>query len=270
MEHPSKVLKKYKLFPVKKISQNFLINTHTLIGVEQFFNINDVILEIGAGLGAVTDYFLSNQFFMILCEKDRELANFLIKKYGHKQEIIIANFLDVPIQVWNDKKVSTCVSNLPFHITTEIILKIVKEMPFIKKCLWGMQKEVGQRLCNEKKSSSLSIFLKAHGDIRFLRLIKRNSFYPKPNVDACWVFWERAPKIQEYELFEILLRSAFWGKRKTIFNSLKKSPYLKASMMKLCLKKLQKIPLEIEVLMKKRADALGLSDYLKLFEWLNM
>ena len=128
-----------------------MTNIHSIEGAEKLFEPNDVILEIGSGLGAVTDYLLLHNFSVVLCEKDRELANFLKKKYQNQQEIIDRDFLDVPIDYWCEKKVTACVSNLPFHITTEIILKIVKEMTFVKSCLWGLQKEVAERLCIEKK-----------------------------------------------------------------------------------------------------------------------
>ncbi len=205
---------------------------------------------------------------MMLCEKDRKLANFLKQKYQNQQEIINHDFLDVPVKHWHEKKVTACVSNLPFHITTEIILKIVKEMTFVKICLWGIQKEVAERLCIEKKSSSLSIFLKMCGNIRLISLIKKNSFYPKPNVDAYWVFWERSLKVEESETFEVLLRSIFWGKRKTIMNALKRSPHLPTPKTRDWLKKIESPPDHMKELMKKRADILQLEDYLLLFRWL--
>ena len=106
------------------------------------------------------------------------------------------------------------------------------------------------------------------GNIRLISLIKKNSFYPKPNIDACWVFWERSLKVQESELFEVLLRSAFWGKRKKIMNALKRSPHLQTPTTQHWLNKIKAPSSDIEELMQKRADSLQLEDYLLLFEWL--
>ena len=270
MEHPSKILKRHQLAPLKHLSQNFLVNTHSLVGLEKFFHPGRCILEIGPGLGAVTDYFFEKKFSLVVCEKDSSLARLLRDRYEAGVEVIHADFLDIPVEEWERRGVSSCVGNLPFHQTSEIILHIVKKIPSIEKCLWGVQKEVADRISSPTKSSSLSIFLGACGDLKPMNNIKKNSFYPVPQVDARWVFWERSPKVYELELFEVLLRSAFWGKRKTVVNALKNSPHIDPLTPPGWKAQIESPgPASIKKLLKKRADALNTGDYLKLFEWLN-
>ena len=132
-----------------------MTDLHTLQGMQNHFNRNRKILEIGAGLGAVTDYFLEHEFSLTLCEKDHSLVNYLRDKYHcvHDRtiEIIHADFLSVPTETWQKKNIEFCIANLPFHITTDVILRIIKEMPFVEKTLLGVQWEVAQRLIDKKK-----------------------------------------------------------------------------------------------------------------------
>ena len=112
--------------------------------------------------------------------------------------------------------------------------------------------------------------------MKYLGKIKKNSFYPKPKVDAAWLLWERNPKIDQIDLLEILLRACFWGKRKLLTNALLKNPYFKGpevNQKQIIQKWVNKVrnceQPEIKDILGQRADLLNFKDYANLFDWLN-
>ena len=231
MEHPSKILKRLDISPLKRFGQNFLINQNPVKKIVRFLEEENNILEIGPGLGVITDMLL-NKKKLILCEKDNTLSSFLEKKYLQNKNIKIINddFLKVEPIEFKQKKITAVISNLPFYITTDIIIRIVKDMSFIQFMLVGMQKEVAERIL-KKEGSSLAVFLNLTGDTKKAGLVSRNNFYPVPEVDSVWILWTRNNefKKQEIEKLEFLLRASFWGKRKKMSNNLKKNPFFNSS-----------------------------------------
>ena len=271
MLHPSKLLKELELTPKKSLSQNFLINTHSLNGAEDHFKKDQPILEIGAGLGAVTEYFIQQGFKMFVCEKDPRLASYLEEAYKDRFQILNGDFLKIPADLWKKYFISQCVSNLPFHLTTDMLICLTLKMSFIQRALLGVQLEFAKSLLNKEKSSSLSILIRTLGKIKTHKKIKKTSFFPRPKFDACWIFWERDQLTENLELFEKLLKAAYWGKRKSLINSLKRNPFFtpKDTYSSKWLRKLdQTRDSEILDLLQHRADSLVHLDYIKLFHYL--
>ena len=270
MLHPSKVLKKLDLIPKKSLSQNFLTNTNSLRGGENYFIKDQPVLEIGAGLGGVTEYFLKKGFRMIVCEKDLKLVSYLRDAYAGQFQIVSGDFLNISIDSWEKYSVSQCISNLPFHRTTDIMRYLLLRMPFIKRFLLGVQLEFGQRLLNEKKSSSLSVLVKALGNLKAHGRVRKTNFFPEPKFDACWIFWERNQLVKNIQHFEKLLRAAYWGKRKPLINALKRNPFIVSgdSHSSKWIDRLhQTRDREILDMLKKRPDALNHTHYIRLFNY---
>ena len=270
MLHPSKVLTKLDLIPKKSLSQNFLTNTNSLRGGEDYFVKDQPILEIGAGLGSVTNYFLQKNFRMIICEKDLKLVSYLKNTYPGQFQIVSGDFLKIPIDSWEKYSVSQCVSNLPFHKTTDIMRYLLLKMPFIKRFFLGVQLEFAQRLLNEKKSSSLAVLIKALGNLKGHTRVRKTNFFPQPKFDAYWIFWERKPLVKNIKLFETLLRAAYWGKRKPLINALKRNPFIATeggNSAKWIEKLRQTKDTEILDMLKKRPDALKHTHYIQLFHY---
>ncbi|MES0488384.1 MAG: rRNA adenine dimethyltransferase family protein [Leptospirales bacterium] len=277
MEHPSKLLKRIGIPPLKSFGQNFLLHTNSLTGAEKEIIPEEKILEIGPGLGAVTEFFLTRGYSMILCEKDRSLAAFLREKYSNeiqngKLEVMESDFLKMDISVWEKANVTQAVGNLPFYITAPILTRVAGKMPFVNRFLFGIQKDVADKI-TVPKGNSLALYLHSLGDAKVFAPMKKGNFYPVPKVDASWVVWTRNHKVEKIEQFEIILRSAFWGKRKSLQNSLLKNPFIQAEGLEQIRERFQSRLKEVEddtikILLTKRADQLEFADYLKLYHYL--
>lgn len=280
MEHPSKLLKRIGISALKSLGQNFLLHTNSLTGAEKEIILDEKILEIGPGLGAVTDFFLTRGYSMVLCEKDRSLAAYLREKYSDKirekkLEVIESDFLKVDTEIWKKANVTQVVGNLPFYITAPIITRVAGNMPFVQRFLFGIQKDVADKI-TVPMGNSLALYLHSLGDTRIFGPMRKGNFFPVPKVDASWVFWNRNHKVAKIDEFEIILRSAFWGKRKSLLNSLLKNPFIQAEGMEDTnerfqkkLKKVESVESDtVKVLLTKRADQLSFNDYLELYHYL--
>lgn len=229
MLHPSKILASLGIPAVKARSQNFLVSQNVLEGLENYLSPGETVLEIGPGLGAVTEYLLAKNFRITAVEKDNKLAEYL------KENLVTAftsltliheDFLKLKTQWLQKEKFTQVIGNLPFNITTPIITEIILELPQVKTFIMGIQKEVGQRLL-KAAGSSLALLIKSQGDFVFHRIIGKNNFFPVPNVDVMWLVWVRNQKIEDTASFELFLRALFWGKRKNMYSVLTKNPFFK-------------------------------------------
>ncbi|MDH5717817.1 MAG: 16S rRNA (adenine(1518)-N(6)/adenine(1519)-N(6))-dimethyltransferase RsmA [Spirochaetia bacterium] len=272
MSHPAKIIKELGIAPLKKFGQNFLIHNESLRKAVPLVKKDSIILEIGPGLGAVTEFFYRQNYNLVLCEKDRKLAEYLSLKYK-KIKIYNEDFLEIETKIWEDLNVNVIIGNLPFYITSDIIVKIMKEMKFVKSAILGIQKEVAERLL-KRKESSFAIFVSLMGEIKKISLISKKSFYPEPDVNAMWIYWERKPMIKDDQInkMELLLKSLFWGKRKKIIKSLKDNPFLKNS--KEPINWIKKIEIEpsneqIKNIFSKRPDSLNVIDFIDLLSYLD-
>lgn len=266
--HPSKLLSQLGIAPLKKFGQNFLINNHSLKGAENLFAPESTLLEIGPGLGMVTQYFSDAGFKMVLIEKDRTLAAEIKRNYPQHQ-VICDDFLKVADSTLEQLGITAVVSNLPFYITTPILERVCAKLTFITTALWGMQKEVAERI-TAAQGNSLTMFLRATGDTSIFSHVSRNSFFPVPQVDVSWVVWRRNTRISNLPAFELLLRGLFWGRRKSIISSLKKNPFFENNQTGMAMRnealQLEKESNPISELFSKRPDILTFDEFQALFK----
>ncbi|HRP70264.1 MAG TPA: rRNA adenine dimethyltransferase family protein, partial [Turneriella sp.] len=192
MIHPSKIIHELGIAPLKKLGQNFQIDTHVVANMASLIPSDAKILEIGPGLGAWTEVFLQRGHSMVLVEKDRTLAARLLTVYENnkKVEVVEGDFLAMPFDVPPISMTTAAVGNLPFYITSELLLRLIADCTFIKYGLFGVQLEVAERIA-AAKGSSLAIALNAHGKLTLAGRIARTSFYPIPAVDAAILFFHR-------------------------------------------------------------------------------
>lgn len=217
----------------KKFGQNFIVDQNIIdkiilgSGVDK----DTMVIEIGPGAGSLT-YKLANSCKNVLCyEIDETLKDILSNNLSgfDNVDIKFGDFLDC--DVLSDLKNYSydklyVVANLPYYITTPIIMKIIEDKVPVDKIVVMVQKEVGDRfkaLPGSRDYGSLSIFLNYYFDVVKLMDISRNIFIPKPNVDSIVVEFRRKENsfsLKNEEVFFKLVRDSFRQKRKTIRNNL--------------------------------------------------
>lgn len=218
----------------KKFGQNFIIDENIIKNIINKSEIDKetLIIEIGPGAGSLT-YGLAKFAKNVVCyEIDTTLEEILQENLSefNNVDIFYKDFLQAnlkeDLKKYDYKKLYV-VANLPYYITTPIIMKLIEDKIDVDKIVVMVQKEVGDRfkaVPGSKDYSSLSIFLKYYFEITKLMDVSKNVFLPKPNVDSIVVsFTKQKSKIlvKNEELFFKLVRDSFKQKRKTLRNNLK-------------------------------------------------
>jgi len=222
-------------FNLKKMfGQNFIIDENIINNIINVSNIDKdtLVIEIGPGAGSLT-YKLSEYAKNVVCyEIDETLKEVLKETLKEKEnvEIIYKDFLKADVlndlKKYDYKKLYV-VANLPYYVTTPIIVKIIEDNINVNKMVVMVQKEVGDRFKaspGTKDYGSLSVFLNYYFDVKKVLDISKNVFIPKPNVDSIVVEFNKKENLKELndkELFFKLIRDSFTQKRKTLRNNLK-------------------------------------------------
>ena len=218
----------------KKFGQNFIVDENIIDAIINKSDVdkNTLVIEIGPGAGSLT-YKLALSSGNVLCyEIDTTLKELLQENISecNNVEIIYKDFLQANIKEdlkkYDYDKIFV-VANLPYYITTPIIVKIIEDDIPVDKLVVMVQKEVGVRfkaVPGSKDYGSLSVFLNYYFDVKKLMDVSCNVFLPKPNVDSIVVEFrkkENLLELKDRELFFKLIRDSFSQKRKTIRNNLK-------------------------------------------------
>lgn len=269
MPHPAKLLKELGISPLKRLGQNFQVDVHAVANAAAEIPADSVILEIGPGLGAWTEVFLARGHTMVLVEKDPTLAARLTEKFSGNANVQVheADILEFDLNSPELRQVTAAVGNLPFYATSEILLRVVADCPHITHGLFGIQREVAERIASGK-GSSLAIALGAHGKISIAGKISRNSFFPVPNVEvAILAFTRISSPLRPY--LRTLLKAAFWGKRKPLSSALRRNPFWSESAeTAVWHERLANAPQAMQPLLAQRADQLTVKDFLRLYDYL--
>ena len=243
----------------KKYGQNFIVDKNIIHSIIKKSEIDKetLVIEIGSGAGALTVELGRNAKNVIAYEIDETLKPILEKNITPNTEVIYADFLkrniSEDIKKYNYKKLYV-IANLPYYITTPIIIKLIETKINFDKIVVMVQKEVGDRFKAKPKTkeyNSLSVFLNYYFNITKLLDVSRNVFMPKPNVDSivvCFTKKENKIKVTNEERFFKLIRDSFKQKRKNLRNNLKEYNLEKIS------KTLSKYNLDLTV----RAEALSI------------
>ena len=222
-------------FNLKKMyGQNFIIDENIITNIINAANIDKetLVIEIGPGAGSLT-YKLSEKAKNVICyEIDTTLKEVLNETLKEKEnvEIIYQDFLKAnileQIKKYEYKKLYV-VANLPYYITTPIIIKIIEDNIKVDKMVVMVQKEVGDRFKatpGSKDYSSLSVFLNYYFDVKKLLDISKNVFLPKPNVDSSVIILSKREsniKVKDVKYLDEFLKNCFKFKRKNLRNNLK-------------------------------------------------
>jgi 16S rRNA (adenine1518-N6/adenine1519-N6)-dimethyltransferase len=217
----------------KKFGQNFIIDENLIDSIVNKANIDKdtLVIEIGPGAGSLT-YKMASKAKNVLCyEVDETLKPILSTTLAsfNNVEIIFDDFLKADVisslKKYEYKKLYV-VANLPYYITTPILIKIIESNLNVDKIVVMVQKEVGNRFKaqpNTKDYSSLSVYLNYYYDVKKLLDVSKNVFIPKPNVDSIVVEFDKKTQkeLKNKELFFKLVRDSFKQKRKNLRNNLK-------------------------------------------------
>ncbi|TRW26190.1 16S rRNA (adenine(1518)-N(6)/adenine(1519)-N(6))-dimethyltransferase RsmA [Criibacterium bergeronii] len=230
-----RIIEKYKFRFSKSLGQNFLVDSAALDTIIDASDVNkdDVVLEIGTGIGTLTQRLCQNAKKVIAVEIDSSLIPILeetLEGYDN-YEIINQDILKTDISKLLEQRNITqsikVVANLPYYITTAIILKLLEENINLDLMVLMLQKEVADRL-NAKKSTkdygSLSIAVQFYCDTDIVDTIYKESFIPAPKVDSSVIrLTKRKEKkyiVKDEQLYFKLVRASFAKRRKTIINSI--------------------------------------------------
>ena len=223
---------KYKIIPKKHLGQNFIFDQNILnkiisniLPIEKFN-----IIEIGPGPGGLTLAILKNKpKKVILIEKDSsflKIINNILTEYSDiKSSLIIDDFLNFNLEKNIDAN-TKIVSNLPYYLSTQILLKVLPFNDVIKEVMFTFQKEVADRITsqpNSKNYSRLSVIVQSVCDIKKRQNLPAKIFYPTPKVSSTVLTFVRKKKIiiNNFKSLEELTKLAFNKRRKSIKNSLK-------------------------------------------------
>ena len=216
----------------KKYGQNFIVDKNIIHSIIVKSEIDDetLVIEIGPGAGSLTSELGKNAKNVIAYEIDETLKPILEKNITSNTEVIFEDFLkrDIAedIKKYNYKKLYV-IANLPYYITTPIIIKLIDTKIDFDKIVVMVQKEVGDRFKAKPKTkeyNSLSVFLSYYFNITKILDVSRNVFMPKPNVDSIVVCFTKKVdklKVNNEELFFKLIKDSFKQKRKNLRNNLK-------------------------------------------------
>ena len=229
------VLQKYHFNFQKKFGQNFLIDTHVLERIieESKISKEDCVLEIGPGIGTMTQYLAENAKEVIAVEIDKELIPILedtLKDYDNVT-IINGDILKVDInQIVKEKNKGESikvVANLPYYITTPIIMGLFESHVPLKSITIMVQKEVADRMQvgpGTKDYGALSLAVQYYAKPEIVANVPPNCFMPRPNVGSAVIRltrYEKPPvEVNNEKYMFSLIRASFNQRRKTLVNGL--------------------------------------------------
>ena len=230
-----RILKEHNLIAKKGYGQNFLINYETIKKITSGLNLNTstLVIEIGPGLGALTQELLNVSNKVIAIEIDKNMVEVLNANLDSpKLEIINEDFLKVDlneiIETNNNYDEVVIVSNLPYYITSDILERIISiNNKKIIKVVAMMQKEVGKKLVKkeDKIESYLKVLIDNYCDVSIVTYVGKNDFEPRPNVDSIVLEFRLNKDLYNLneEYFEVV-KECLKNRRKSIVNTL---PYEK-------------------------------------------
>lgn len=276
-EDIKKFLKHYNFRPNDLLGQNFLIDEITLKKIVSAaeLSVGDEVLEIGSGIGNLTEQLAAGAGFVLAIEKDERYFPILKERLGgHLQshtktpsskanvQLVFADALRFNFQEIL-KPGYKVVANIPYYITGKLIEMLVTAKNRPSKIILLLQKEVAQRIVAPKgELSILALSVQLYAKSKIIAEVPKESFYPQPKVDSAIIVLDILPephlKVEEKEFFRII-KACFAGKRKQIHNTLKNNLKIPAD-------KLEKILADSGIDPISRPQQLSLEDWYSLYQ----
>lgn len=235
-------MEKYDVKFKKKFGQNFLKDINVVKRIVDVSEVNDrsLVIEVGPGGGVMTRELALRSKNVIAYEIDTDLEEELLKRLDNfdNVDILFQDFLlsDIGSDISNyNYDELYFVSNVPYYITTPILMKLINSKLKFNKITIMVQKEVGDRFTTKpgnREYGSITVLLNYFYDIRKEFFVSRKQFVPEPNVDSLIISFkekEERLELKDFDLFERLIRDSFQFKRKTLKNNLKNYDLKKVS-----------------------------------------
>ena len=264
------ILKTFNLRASKKLGQNFLIDSEV---VEKIVNAAEIsageeVLEIGPGIGTLTQGLLEAGAKVTAVELDKKLPAVLAQTLaGYENfKLIQGDILKVNVEELMPPNFKV-VANLPYYITTQILLTLMEKKLPITKIVTMVQREVAERMTaapNSKTYGAMSVAVQFRADVRIAFDVPPESFLPRPEVTSSVVVCDiHEPKFQvDEDFFTKVVRAAFGQRRKTLLNSLIGAGFQKNFV-------INALNLS-EISPERRAETLSIEEFAKLSNFLNI
>ena len=274
------LMKEHHFSARKKYGQNFLIDANILRGIVEAAEIGkeDLVLEIGPGLGALTEQLLKAADKVIAVEVDKELIPILQENLKEYANLVLLNDdilkidIDALLQKEGGGRKAKVVANLPYYITTPIVAELLEKQNNLESITVMVQKEVAQRMQEgpgSKAYGALSLLVQYYAKAELMMTVSNRCFIPKPDVDSAvirlQIYDEKDRPVKtnhEKEMFD-LSRGAFNQRRKTLLNAVGNAANLSYTK--------EQIKKALEVMGKEetiRGEALTLQEFAQLTDLL--
>lgn len=259
-----KILAAHKAKPSKGLGQNFLINKNILEKIIKSAEIkpDDVILEVGPGIGTLTQELAKRADKVLAVEKDGAMIKILEKTLAgfNNIEVIQGDILRSELQLPEKYKL---VANIPYYLTSPLIRKFLENPPAgnqPQEIILMLQKEVAQRICsNPPDMSLLAVSVQFYAEAKIVANVSKNCFWPSPKIDSAII--KIIPKKQKLDvspdLFFKIVKAGFVQPRKQLASNLSRTLKLDKKLADLWL-------LRNDIQPNQRAETLSISDWISL------
>lgn len=270
------IMNKYNITANKNYGQNFLIDENIVESIVEKAEVckDDLVIEIGPGLGTLTKYLLDSAGKVICIELDTNVLKILNDRFSlyNNFELINNDVLKVDLKELIEKNSEfssvKVVANLPYYITTPIIMKLLEEKLNLKSITVMVQKEVALRLTETpggKETGSITYSINYYTNPQIVLNVSKECFIPSPKVDSAVIKLDilKEPKVsvKNEELFFKIIKAVFLQKRKTLINSLSINGVSSKEF-------LEKMLTDLNFDLKIRAEKLTLEDFAKITEYI--
>jgi 16S rRNA (adenine1518-N6/adenine1519-N6)-dimethyltransferase len=272
-DSPKILLQRLGLRPKKTLGQNFLVHSHQARRIVDALGLgpDDTVVEIGAGLGALTVYLAQEARRVVALERDTALARFLREEIFPAapevevlcQDVLRFDFLGLSREIGQPLAVA---GNLPYQITSPLLFKLMAERAALSRAVLMMQQEVGVRLLappGTKDYGVLSVLLRYHFSLQRLFSLGPANFFPPPQVDSVVLLLTPAaasPPARDPALLARVVKAAFGQRRKTLNNTLT----ARAADFGLTPEQLRAIWAELSIDPGRRGETLSLAEFVAL------
>ena len=275
LEETKFIMKKYNISAIKKLGQNFLVDDYAVSEIVNQSKIceNDLVIEIGPGLGTLTSKLLEKAGKVIAIELDTNVLPILKDRFSlYKNfELIHNDVLKVDLKTLIEEnlnsEITTCkiVANLPYYITTPIIMKLLEDDLPLESITVMVQKEVAERLTatpGTKDAGSITHIIYYYTEPNLILNVLRDSFMPAPEVDSAVIKLDllKEPRVQvnDKKIFFEVIKAAFSLKRKTLVNCFMNSKLFKNK------QEIEELLTSLNIDLRVRGEKLTIEDFAKI------